>query len=210
MNSTIEADLLARRGPSVQINVDACVYRKLDSAIMVVKAAEDGRRYDVAPALDGSMDRRILVEGPMSPQLVIVGSILPQNPAQMGLAQDDNMVYTLAPDRSDQPFGKAVLPRRGWCNRLVSDAHGAQSTFNGSAVDAISITDEVVRSLIPGERLRYLPCDPFCCRICRDVDPDEVSTVQPNDDEAIEQVEAEGRGNEQVHGGDVQRMVAQE
>jgi hypothetical protein len=39
------------------------------------------------------------------------GSILPQNPAQMDLAQDDDMVYTLAPDRSDQPFGKAVLPR---------------------------------------------------------------------------------------------------
>ena len=94
MNSTIEADLLARRGPSVQINVDACVYRKLDSAIMVVKAAEDGRRYDAAPALNGAMDRRILVEGPMSPQLVIIGSILPQNPAQMGLAQDDNMVDT--------------------------------------------------------------------------------------------------------------------
>jgi hypothetical protein len=106
------------------------------------------------------MDRRILVEGPMSPQLVIVGSILPQNPAQMDLAQDDDMVYTLAPDRSDEPFGKAVLPRRGWCNRLVSDAHGLQSAFNGSAVDAISITDEVVRSLIPGERLRYLPRDP--------------------------------------------------
>ncbi len=52
---------------------------------MVMKAAEDGRRYDATSALDGAMDRRILVEGPMSPQLVIVGSILPQNPAQMGL-----------------------------------------------------------------------------------------------------------------------------
>ena len=61
---------------------------------MVMKAAEDGRRYDAAPALDGAMDRRILVERPMSPQLVIVDSILPQNPAQMGLAQDDDMVYT--------------------------------------------------------------------------------------------------------------------
>jgi hypothetical protein len=111
------------------------------------------------------MDRRILVEGSMSPQLDIVGGILPQNLAQVGLAQDDDMVHTLAPDRSDQPFGEAVQPRRGWRNRLVSDAHGAQSAFNGSTVDAISITDEVVRSLIPGERLRYLPRDPFCRRI---------------------------------------------
>src|SRR5207249_11346753 len=40
------------------------------------------------------------------------------------------------------------------------------------------------------------------------VDPDKVSAVQPNDD--IEQVEADGRNDEQVHGGDVRRVVTQE
>jgi len=40
----------------------------------------------------------------------------------MRLAQDDEMVNTLAPDRSDQPFGKAILLGRGWYNWLVSDA----------------------------------------------------------------------------------------
>jgi len=34
-----------------------------------------------------------------------------QDPAQVRLAQDDEMIQTLAPDRSDQPFGKAILPR---------------------------------------------------------------------------------------------------
>ena len=34
--------------------------------------------------------------------------------------------------------------------------------------------------------------------------------LQSNDDEDIEQVEANGRGNEKVHGGDVRRMVTQE
>jgi hypothetical protein len=48
-----------------------------------------------------------------------------QDSAQMRLVQDDDMVNTFAPDRSDQPFGKAVLPRRGWCSRLVPDPHGA-------------------------------------------------------------------------------------
>src|SRR5882757_2874255 len=43
-----------------------------------------------------------------------------------------------------------------------------------------------------------------------DVDPDKSSALQSNDDEDIEQVEANGRGNEQVHGGDVRRMVTQE
>jgi hypothetical protein len=98
---------------------------------MVMKSSQDCHRYDSAPMLDGAMDRRILVEGSMSPQLVIVGGILPQNLAQVGLAQDDDMVHTLAPDRSDQPFGEAVLPRRGWRNRLVSDAVWSKNQNGG-------------------------------------------------------------------------------
>ena len=43
----------------------------------------------------------------------------------MGFAQDDDMVDTLASDRSDQSFGEAVLPRRAWGNGLVADANGS-------------------------------------------------------------------------------------
>jgi hypothetical protein len=39
---------------------------------MVVKSAEDRRRYDAARVLDGAMDRGVLVERPMSPQLIII------------------------------------------------------------------------------------------------------------------------------------------
>src|SRR2546426_10302708 len=38
-------------------------------------SAEDGRRYDAAHVLDGAMDRSVLVERPMSPQLIIIDSI---------------------------------------------------------------------------------------------------------------------------------------
>jgi hypothetical protein len=37
-------------------------------------------------------------------------------------AQDNHMVHALAPDRSDQPFSEAILPRRRWCGRFVPDA----------------------------------------------------------------------------------------
>src|SRR4029077_8505230 len=71
-------------------------------------------------------------------------------------------------------------------------------------------TDQVARGLSPRECLCDLTCDPFRGRMWCDVDPDKVSALQSNDDEDIEQVEAHGRGNEQVHGGDVRRMVTQE
>src|SRR5476651_2601887 len=81
--------------------------------------------------MNRTKNRRILVQRPMRSE----------NPAQMLLAQDNDVVQTLAPDRSDQPLGKAVLPRRRRCNWLVSDTHGTQSARDDSAVDSISISD---------------------------------------------------------------------
>ena len=54
----------------------------------------------------------------MRSDVVVVAGVRLQNLAQMHLAQDNDVVHTLAPERSDQPFGKAVLPRRSWCDRL--------------------------------------------------------------------------------------------
>lgn len=67
----------------------------------------------------------------------------------MYLAQDDDVVQGLAPDRSDNPFGKAILPGRGCCNRFVPNAHCSQSACGDGAIDPIAITDHVTRSPIP-------------------------------------------------------------
>src|SRR6202051_2868835 len=128
----------------------------------------------------------------------------------MRLAQDNDVVHTLTPDRSDQPFGKAVLPRRGRCGRLVPDAHGTRSARDAAAIDPVAIADQVARGLIPRKCLRDLTCNPFGRRMCCDVDPDEVSAAEPDDDAGIEQVETESWNNEQVHGGNVRRVVTQE
>jgi hypothetical protein len=132
----------------------------------------------------------------MRSDAVVVVGVRFENSAQMHLARDHDVVHTLTPDRSDQPFDNAILPGRGRCGGLVPDAHGAQSARDDAAIDPVAIADEVLRSLIPGKCLRNLTCNPFGCRICRDVDPDEVSAVQPDDDEGIEQVETDSWNNE--------------
>jgi hypothetical protein len=96
----------------------------------------------------------------------------------MRLAENDDMIQALAADRSDQPFGKAILPREGRCHWLVPNSHAAQSARDDAAIDRVAIADEVVRSLILRKRLRYLTCNPFCRRICCDVDPDDVRGVR--------------------------------
>jgi hypothetical protein len=81
---------------------------------------------------------------------------------------------------------------------------------DGSAVDPIPVADQVARGLIPRECLRDLACDPVRGWMRRHVDPDKISAGQPDNDEGIEQIEANGRSNEQVHGRDVRRVVTQE
>ena len=128
------------------------------------------RRRAAAGPLNRARDWRIFIQRPMCSNLVVIASIGSQDSAQMRLAQDDEMVNTLAPDRSDRPFGKAILPRRGWCRRLVPDAHGAQSACDDGTIDPITVPNHVARSLVPRERFRYLTRNPFGVRICCDAD----------------------------------------
>jgi hypothetical protein len=97
----------------------------------------------------------------------------------------------LVPDRSDQPFGKAILPRRGWRGRLVPDANGPKSACDNAPRDPIPIAHEVVRSLVPGKGLCHLTGNPFGRPICSDVGPDELSAAGPDDDEGMKQVETD-------------------
>src|ERR1700694_1765106 len=136
----------------------------------------------------------------MSSDAVVIVGVRFENPAQMRLAQDNDVVHTLAPDRSDQPFGKAILPRRAWCSGLVPDAHGTQSARDDNAVDSIPISAHIARTQVPGKGLVYLTCNPLRRRVGCDVNPNEVSAIKPYNHEAVEQVEANGRDNEQIHG----------
>src|SRR5262249_22689356 len=109
--------------------------------------------------------------------VVVIVSIGSQDPAQMGFAPDDEMIETLAPDRSDQPFSEAILPRRSRCDGLVPDAHGTQTAGEDGGVGAVPIANNVVRGAVPRASLGELARDPFSSRIGGHVDPDEVSSA---------------------------------
>src|SRR5713101_5306849 len=113
--------------------------------------------------------------------------------------------------RRIDPISRSAKPFcQGEAGRLVPDAHGAKSACDNAPIDPIPIADEVVRSLIPGKGLCYLTGNPFCRRICSDVGPDALSAAEPDDDEGIKQVETDSWNNEQIHGGNVRRVIAQE
>jgi hypothetical protein len=144
------------------------------------------------------------------PDLVVVTGVRLERTTQGCLTHDHNVVEALAPDRSDEPFNMAILPRRAWRGRMVPNPHGLQSATDDCPVRPVAIPKQMARCLIPGECLGDLVRDPFGSRVRGDVGPHRASPVQPHDHDAIEKLKAYGRHDEQVDRADVRRMVTEE
>ena len=77
----------------------------------MMKPAEDGPSGELAVRLDRSMARRILAQGQMRPEFVVIGVVGRKYPAHMDLAKDDDVIEAFAADRAYQPLRMPVLPR---------------------------------------------------------------------------------------------------
>ena len=97
----------------------------LDSAILVMKAAENRSRCDGAEPLNCPMNGSVLAQSSMSPRFIVIGDKLAKDSAQMGLTEHNQMVETFPSDRADQSLRVPILPRRARSNRFVADAHGS-------------------------------------------------------------------------------------
>ena len=76
-----------------------------------MKSAEDRLCSDLAEPLNGTMEWRILTEGEMRPDVIIIRDIGCEDPAQMALTEHDNVIEAFSTDRADQPLGMPILPR---------------------------------------------------------------------------------------------------
>src|SRR5258707_9347908 len=90
----------------------ACSYRLCHPHVVVMKAAQERYWNDTADGLNGPAHRCVLRKGEMCANPIIVDGISRQDPAQMRLAEHHDMVEVLTPDRADEAFDMAVLPRR--------------------------------------------------------------------------------------------------
>ncbi len=76
----------------------------------MMKSAENGLRGDPAVPLDRSAVWRILVQEQMRSDFIVIAGVGGKDPAQMGLAEDDDMIEAFAADRADQSLRMPVLP----------------------------------------------------------------------------------------------------
>src|SRR5262245_1613897 len=87
----------------------------------------------------------------MNSAFIIVGGERDEDPTQVGFPEHDQMVDALPPDRANQPFRKAILPRRAGRDGLVANAHCAQAVGDNRAVNGAAVADQVAWRLAPGK-----------------------------------------------------------
>jgi hypothetical protein len=76
----------------------------------MMKSAEDRLSGEPAEALDRPMARRILPQGEMCSEFVVIAGVGRKHAAHMGLAEDDDVIEALPADRANQPLGMPILP----------------------------------------------------------------------------------------------------
>jgi hypothetical protein len=103
----------------------------------MMKAAKDRLGCDGADALNRPMERGILAQRAMNARFIIISGKLAQDPAQMRLPEHDHVVETFPSDRADQSLDVRVLPRRSGRDRLVPNAHGAQTLHEERAIRSV-------------------------------------------------------------------------
>jgi hypothetical protein len=86
-----------------------CPYRKLYPAVFVMKPTKDRPRGKLTVPLDWPMALRILGQRQMCAEPVVIGSIGSKDSAQMGAAEDDDVIEAFPADRADQSLRMPVL-----------------------------------------------------------------------------------------------------
>jgi len=87
---------------------------KLRAEILVVQSTKNWHRQRATDSLDGSRDRRVLVQRQVRPSLVVIFLVGIEQMPEMPFAEHNNMVKTIPSDRTDQPLRISVLPWGPW------------------------------------------------------------------------------------------------
>jgi hypothetical protein len=83
---------------------------RLNLAALMMMSAKNRLSSELTEPLDRAMDRRISFQGQMRSELVVIASEGRKNLAQVGFAEDDDVIKAFPTDRADQSLRVPVLP----------------------------------------------------------------------------------------------------
>ena len=178
----------------------------------MMQATDFGNRDDPARLgeLDGPDVGCILVEREMRASLVIVREVADQDAAQVPLTEDEHMIQTLAPDRTDEALREGILPRAVRRREDFLDPQALHAVPKLLAVDLVAVAEEVGRRGVIREGVDDLLGGPVGGGMLGHVEVDDAPTMVGEHDENEEDAEPSGGDGEEVDGDEVPDMIGQE
>ncbi len=143
----------------------------------------------------------------MSARCVVVTEVGAENPPQMALTENDDVIQAFSPDRSDDPFDVRILPRRMWGAQDFVDAHAVYALPEGIAVDPIAVAQQVARRGVPRKRFDNLLRRPRGRRVFGNVEMNNAATMVREHDEDEENTERRSGDREEINGHQVLHVI---
>ena len=154
--------------------------------------------------------RAVHLQGLVTAPVVVMGEVVLEDPPQMPLAQNDDVVEAFATDAADHPLDVGRLPRTPRCGHHLLDAHRLDPTAEVGAVDPISVSEENPRRRVPRECLYDLLSRPPRRRVIGDVEVHDCAPVVSEDYQDEEHLEANRRDCEEVQRHQLLDVVGEE
>ena len=143
----------------------------------------------------------------MRASLVIVVEIADQDAAQVPLTEDEYVIQTLAPDRTDKALGEGILPGAVRRREDFVDPHALHSVAKLLAVDLVAVAQEIGRRGVIREGVDDLLGGPVGGGMLGHVEVDDASAMVGEHDEDEEDAEPSGGHGEEVDRDQVPDMI---
>ena len=153
-------------------------------------------------ALVGWFDRarvwRVLIQCPVSSVSVIVVEIAIQTPAEVRLAEHNDVVQALAPDGSNQAFDHRILPGRLRGNHLLFQSQALDAAHEIGAIEAIPVPKQITRWSSKSKGFDHLLGAPGGGGSLRDVKVKHFAPLMGEDQEDIKHPKCGRRDGEEI------------
>ena len=129
---------------------------------------------------------------------------------QVALAQDEDMVETLSPDRADEAFREGSLPRTLGSREDFLDLHALHALAEGVPVDGVAIAEEIGWSGVGREGVHGLLSGPSRGGMLGDVEVEDPAPMVSEDDQDEEHPQLSSGHSEEVDRDEIPDVIREE
>jgi hypothetical protein len=133
-----------------------------------------------------------------------------QDVSQVALAQDEDVVETLTPDRADEALRERILPRASGSREDFLDLHALHVLAEGVPIDGVAIAEEIGRGGVVREGVHDLLGCPKSGGMLGDVEVQDPAPMVREDDQDEEHPQLSGGNGEEVDRDQIPDVVGEE